>query len=364
MSKGKWGLRVGIALITIILLTILGAPASNQLKSGSTYSRAADGYAAWYDYMRERGTPLQRWQKPPGDWLKSSPKTNQTLIRVYSQPSWRGFSPEEYKWGQNGNRLVILGLKTPATPASFTSYLDSNAGKVRIDTTRREKNGEPILADNFGSVVWAEKINKGEIIYVGTPHLAANAYQDNPANYEFLAQLVTKDNYSPWVDEYIHGYKDKDVIEQEVGTNIWSYWRKTPIILLVFQGLVILFLAIWSENCRLGKAASLTSPQINNTEAYVEALAKVLYRANSSDFVVSAISQAETKQLQRELGLETSELRVIIDYWIQQQGGNSKELAILLKTAQTRKKVGDMELLTWLQTWQELKKQINLKKKI
>ena len=354
MTKRRLGLWGALALLAIIVLTVLAAPASNQLKSGSTYSHSPDGYAAWYDYMQQRGTPLQRWQKPPTDWLESSVNEKRTLIRVHNQLPWGGFSEEEYRWVEKGNRMVVLGIKTPVTPASFTSYLDSKSGKVRIDTTRREKNGDQILGDNFGSVVWRQKVKLGEIIYLSTSHLAANAYQDSQGNYEFLAKLVSEDNYPLWIDEYLHGYKDADIIEREVGGNIWVYWSKTPVMVLIFQGLIILLLAIWSENHRFGQAVTLASPKVNNTEAYIEALARVLYRANSSDFVVSAIAQSETKQLQKELGLETSNIQVIIDAWIQQKGGDSQELVTLLKTAQTKKKLGDKELSNWLNSWQKL----------
>jgi hypothetical protein len=360
MKKRRLGLWGALALLAIIVLTVLAAPARNQLTSCSTYSHSPDGYAAWYDYMQQRGTPLQRWQKPPTDWLESGVNEKRTLIRVYNRLTWGRFSGEEYRWVEKGNRMIVLGIKTPVTPASFTSYLDSKFGKVRIDTTRREKNGEQILGDHFGSVAWRKKVELGEIIYLNTSHLAANAYQDSPGNYEFLAKLVSEDNYPLWIDEYLHGYKDADIIDQEVGGNIWAYWSKTPVMLLIFQVLIIFLLAIWGENHRFGQAATLTHPKINNTEAYIEALARVLYRANSSDFVLSAITQSESKKLQKKLGLETGDIQLIIDAWIQQKGGSAQELVTLLKTAQTKKKLGDKELSTWLNNWQKLKTQFTI----
>lgn len=57
----------GIVIAVIILLTLIAAPSSSKLNSGSTYSRAPDGYGAWYSFMQERGTKIERWQRPSKD---------------------------------------------------------------------------------------------------------------------------------------------------------------------------------------------------------------------------------------------------------------------------------------------------------
>jgi hypothetical protein len=65
LSNRRLWIFGAIAIGAIILITLLAAPANNQLNSGSTYNRAApDGYGAWYAFMSERGTPIQRWRKP------------------------------------------------------------------------------------------------------------------------------------------------------------------------------------------------------------------------------------------------------------------------------------------------------------
>lgn len=358
MKKKKLGLWLGIVLGALIIITILAAPARNQLQGGSTYSHAPDGYGAWYDYMQQRGTPLQRLQKPPKDWFESRGQEKTTLIRIYNQPSWHGFSEAEDNWLRKGNRMVILGIPSAVTPAPFTSYLHSNVGAIRIDTTRRGFTSTPILGDSFGAVIWRQKTNLGEIIYVTTPHLAANAYQDNIGNYEFLAQLVTAPNYPLWIDEYLHGYKDKDTIRQEVGSNLWSYWLKTPLLLLFSQGIVILLFVLWSSNHRFGKALTLTTPTVNNSLAYIQALARVLERANTRDFVVTTITQAETQQLQKQLGIETTELAIIIDHLIQQYGGNNQELLNLIKNPKKSQKIKNIDLLEWLHIWYKMKNKL------
>jgi hypothetical protein len=61
-SNRRLWLFGAIAIAAVILLTLFAAPANNQLSSGSTYTRAPNGYGAWYAFMEERGTPAKRWQ--------------------------------------------------------------------------------------------------------------------------------------------------------------------------------------------------------------------------------------------------------------------------------------------------------------
>jgi hypothetical protein len=140
---------LAIVLATLILLTLFLAPSSGNLRQrGSTYSRAPDGYGAWYALMEQRGTPVNRWQQPLEALLNPSgpvaqryatPETSLlsgalTLVRISN--GLEPLSPEP-EWVKAGNTLILLGVNPPATPAPFTSDLDSLTGKVRIQTSRR-----------------------------------------------------------------------------------------------------------------------------------------------------------------------------------------------------------------------------------
>ena len=49
-----------VALVLLCGLLVLLAPATGLKTSGSTYSRAPEGYMGWFDYMQAQGTPAQR----------------------------------------------------------------------------------------------------------------------------------------------------------------------------------------------------------------------------------------------------------------------------------------------------------------
>ncbi|HEY9614531.1 DUF4350 domain-containing protein, partial [Allocoleopsis sp.] len=187
-SSRRLGLFGAIAIGALILLTLFAAPANTKLSSGSTYNRAPNGYGAWYAFMEERGTPVQRWQKPfKALAANKTLKSPTTLLRVNSELSRPDLLTEEESWVEKGNTLVILGVRQPVTDASFSTLHKTETGSVKINTQRRRKSAnESLLGDRFGSIVWQQSMGKGHVIFATTPHLAANAYQDFPDNYEFL----------------------------------------------------------------------------------------------------------------------------------------------------------------------------------
>jgi hypothetical protein len=409
----------------LILITLFAAPNNGSLNSGSTYGRAPHDYGAWYAFMEKRQGSIERWRKPFEDLAdQEDSERPMTLLRVNSSLTKKEISDAERDWVQKGNTLIVLGVRQPVTAATFSSQQDSASGKVKIETRRRAREVETILlGDRFGGTVWQEPMGKGRVIFATTPHLAANAYQDEPGNYEFLAQLVTQQlpvgvqnkpangeggepgnsinglgnsptangegsqpgnsinglGNSPtangegsqpgnakllppvatqqppvFVDEYSHGYKDRETIKREVGVDsIWDYLGRTPLFPVLVQGLVLLVVLIWSKNRRFGPPLTLTSPTVNNSEAYIEALAGVLRKANSTEFVVEVVGKEEQLQLQAQLGLGQTLLdeQTLVDAWVQQTGRSGAELKQLLQVGRKRR-LSDTDLLRWLDKWQ------------
>ena len=399
LSNRRFWLLGAIGITAIIILTLVFAPANNKLNSGSTYNRAPDGYGAWYAFMSKRGTKVQRWQKPVEDFAKNpDAKTSSTLLRVYSSSIAEEVTDTEKMWVQQGNILVILGVSAPVTAAPFSSLLPASAGKIKIDTGRRVfRDKKPILGDKFGGIVWTKTVGKGTVYFASAPHLAANAYQDFPGNYEFLARLVTQSegggkeiegteqalavnfiqnpiNQSQktskiinkvWVDEYIHGYKDPEIIKREFKDNLFTYLAKTPLFPVLIQGTIILVVAIFAGWNRFGQPVTLSAPQVDNSEAYIQALASVLEKANSTDFAVELIGKAEQLQLQKALLLRQASLESesLIDAWVEQTGRKATELADLVRSPSRKQRISDRDLLAWLGKWQQIRQHLQSNRK-
>lgn len=362
-----------IVLGVIFLLTLIMAP-NNPRSSGSTYSRSPDGYGAWYAYMQQQGAPVQRWQKPLSNLLDQEGGQKQpiTFLQVNSSLSGSYFDED---WIKQGNTVVILGVRSPVTEAAFTTLQESPVGSVRIATRRRLKNAKPdqnfLLGDRFGATVWQRTIGKGKLILAATPHLAANTYQDSPGNFKFLAQLVTQ-SQPIYVDEYLHGYRDPQEIQRETSGNVLVYLARKPLLSdllpggggifllpILVQGSILLLILLWAENRRFGQPQLVAHPPEDNSTAYIQALASVLHKAESSEFVLESIGNEEKLQLQSALGLG----RQAIDYetfrsaWVNQTQRPVAELDEVFQRPQPHR-MNDRELLIWLRKLQSLKQHL------
>ncbi|MBF2066948.1 MAG: DUF4350 domain-containing protein [Calothrix sp. C42_A2020_038] len=371
----------GIVFTVLILLTLVAAPSGGRLNNGSTYNRAPEGYGAWYSYMQRSGAKIERWQRPSKDI--ESQKELITFLQVNPLPETNTLAEYELqKWVEKGNNLVILGVRDRATAAQFSTNHQTSAGKVKIDTTRRFRESlkpsekikpkvaaptkqevEPLLKDSFGLIVWQKQYGKGKVIYSITSHLAANAYQNERGNFAYLSQLVSDNNKRKiYVDEYLHGYKDKDIKKAQGEGDLFSYFIQKPIFAALIQAGVLLIVLVFGQR-RFGKLATIQTPSLDNSQAYIQALAAVLQKADSSDFVVDMIGKEELLQLQQSLGLGnkntiTSDREDLLRAW-QNKFGTSSDLETALelqsqKLQAQKRRLSEKALLTWLKTWKNL----------
>ncbi|MEB3248608.1 MAG: DUF4350 domain-containing protein [Merismopediaceae bacterium] len=351
--------RIGWLLILLalglLLLMFSATYQSANERSGSTYNRFPDGYGAWYQQIQNQGIDLKRLQKPFDSLTQQT--SPQTLLRINPWVKNRYFSlgQAEIEWVKKGNFLILLGVQETLTPANFSSEIPRGNTRIKIEGRRRNTNTQhAILGDRFGAVIWREKQGNGEIIAVTTPYLAANAYQDYPQNYQLLTELVTQYQTPLWVDEYLHGYKDAETIQREIAQDFWHYLLKTPLLLVAIQGIVILLILLWAANQRFGQAIAPITTKQNNSSVYIEALASVLERAKSQEFVVKQLQPFYQKKLQSQLGLSTGQTsrQTLLDSWEQQTQNPSPELESLLSTASSPRTSSDLQ--KWLSQWLKL----------
>ncbi len=391
LSPRQW-FTGGILAAGLLLFTLLSAP-NNPRSDGSTYSRSPEGYGAWYAYVERSGQAIARWQKPltalfgkdGSDYPQSdvqeisdiASQTNSpisirtTLIQISTEPD----SPRiDRRWIEQGNRVILIGTrkgKTQLTNAAFQSEIpikfgspsNPQSGTLKIATTRRHLQTSTLqilVSDSYGTLVWRTPIGSGEIIHILPTFLAANAYQNEAQNFAYLQDLTQGDRIL--MDEYIHGYRDPETAATEGKGDLSTFFAKTPIALMFFQTLVILSVLIYGKNWRFGAIRSLNPPIINNSRAYIQALAGILQKANSTDFVTSTLSQAELKKLQRTLGLGTSRIdpETILQTWTEQTGRSATEFreAFLLSSSHKdrHKKPSEAELTQWLTKIQTITK--------
>jgi len=376
MNQKRRNWMVAIALITVIFLSLTLAPNNARWQQGSTYSRAPGGYGAWYAYLQEQGIPVRRWQRPPdelglatddpdGDGSDTSATRPITFVQI--SPILRNPSSQELDWAREGHTVVIVGVQAPVTSAPFSSVLDSPQGGVRVETRRRYSglslegatSVESRLRDSGGDVVWEASVGEGRVIYVSTPHLAANAYQDAPGNLPYLATLVAESGHPIWIDEYLHGYRDPDILLEENRGNAIAYLLRTPVALVAMQALVLLLLGIWGDR-RLGPFLRMEPPKTDSNATYIGALGSVLHKAESSEFVLETIGREELERIQRSLGLgiDPVEPATLLDTWTRQTGRPATELQAVLNPVAQKRRLSERDLLLWLEKLHQVRRQL------
>jgi len=402
-----------LAVLLLGLVFLIAAPASNRISSGSTWVGAPNGYRAWYEYMQAEGVEIERWQRPLDELLETAnsneaTRTDERATLLVVLPHVLAVNRytvirELESWFNAGNQAVILSSQKTVTAAPFSSQLASDAGTVTIETRRRllkrvddktataaqsidsepedseslgreledgEQEGsvldrpltirdfpiEPVLEDDYGSVMWRYQNGaQGTLVESTTPFLAANAYADAPGNFALLADLVRQGGGTLYVDEYVHGYRDKDLVIEEVAGSWIDYLAKTPLLLLVAQAGVLLVVGLVAQNRRFGQPKQIPPVEMNNSAAYIQALAGVLNKANNHDFLVETLTKAEQKTLQRALGLGDTpvSLDTLQTAWQQTTGRSVAELNVL-RNAPKRGLQSDSALNAWLQRLQSL----------
>jgi Domain of unknown function (DUF4350) len=378
-----------LALVVIVLVTVISAMGGDSRLAGSSYSNAANGYSHWYQMMLERGVKIHRWQK-------SFPKLSQlaeyaqgvTLLQIQPQLEELLITNEQQEWVAKGNTLVILGATAPAREIPFQADLESPQGKIRVETTRRfganinrnkfleDADRQMILSDRSGSVIAQFELGQGRIIIATTPYIAANAYQDFQSNNDLLTELVTKDRHQILVDEYIHGYTDrKPVLDRKTGdvktddessdnNDTLSYLASTPLIVIFINLLLGILVLAWQQNRRFGKVVIPKTPEVDNSEAYIQALGGVLRQANSSEFVLQHIGKAEQLAWQQKLGLGKERLvepQTLITAWENQIQLPTDDLRFVLQLTAEARRTNPAELLVWLAKIREIDRQLGIR---
>jgi hypothetical protein len=376
-----------LVVITIVLLTIVSAMGGDPRQAGSSYNTSPNGYSAWYQMMLDRGIKIDRWQKSFSKLTKIyADRSGITLLQVNSKLERIDLTTKQLDWAKQGNTLVILGVTAPAGDLPFSTDLKSDRGNVRIETTRRFtadvskisllKNNptQAILSDRSGSIITKISLGKGQVIIATTPYLAANAYRDFRSNYELLTELVDRDSQQILVDEYVHGYIDRksksakpgNIIDRESDSvtdkgDVLDYLSRTPLLIVFINLLLGILVLIWQQNRRFGKIVIPKLSEIENSEAYIQALGGVLRQANSSEFVIQNIGKAEQLSWQKKLGLGGERLvgaQTLITAWEERVKLPTDDLHFVLQLTTGSRRLTPTELTLWLTKLQTIDRQL------
>jgi hypothetical protein len=359
-----------LPILFFSLVVILQFLAPNNRDQGSSFSRTPDGYGAWYADLQKHGIAVKRWQRP----LKDLKGKGQTLV-IVAAIAPLDFSDALQTWIKAGNTLILLQSQGSVSDAEFSSRVD----QVLVETARRHTSdktwaemrlstclksdelsacmgklvlgSKTLLEDKYGNIVWEYPYEQGRVIETTTAFLGANAYQDEPGNYAFLTKLATSQGKTVLFDEYRHGYIDAEVAKQEKRyEDWWNYFLTTPPFVALIQLGVIVLVLIWGENQRFGAVQLLPVDKQENSEAYIQALAGVLQKARSSEFVLEVLGRAEQLHIQQALGLGNTpvERGLLLSTWSALTQQPASVLSAVIDPPERKQRITQPELSTWL----------------
>jgi hypothetical protein len=379
-ARSRWWLvpvvLIGLLVLGLLLVIFLVAPVARE---GSTYERSPTGYNNWFVYMKQQGITVRRWQLDYSELTG----TGKTLIQI--QPRETPLDSNEsstFSWVGKGNTLIRLSWRGEMVGSTFASQLESPVGEVLIETRRRskriDKQEEALLQDADGVVVWSRPLEKGQIINCLYPWLAANAYDGRGLkNYEYLKYLTTlaqQQGGEIWVDEWLHGYRDRQPRPQaqaERYSDVFDYLRQTPLAAMLAQTVLIIVLLTFGQNQRFGGILNPKTPQPDNSERYIQALAGVINNARHTDFVLEHLGERLRRQLAVGLGL-TSERSgqlppddQLVAAWTQATQRSPQNLLKLLQASQKSevgqetRRLSDQDLLAWVSNAESILRGVN-----
>lgn len=96
-----------VALVLLLGLLLLGAPAISRSDSGSTWHRGPAGYSAWYESLEQQGVTVQRWQRPVTDLLEQ-------VGRAEKKPQQKPIPP-----GSEGTTTTLNQDRLPLATVTF-----------------------------------------------------------------------------------------------------------------------------------------------------------------------------------------------------------------------------------------------------
>jgi hypothetical protein len=124
----------------------------------------------------------------------------------------------------------------------------------------------------------------------------------------------------------------------------------------MLQLAVLLVVLIVAQNRRFGWPVRPKSRTIDNSAAYMQAMAAVLHKAQSSEFVLEVVGKAEQLRIQKALGLGGQQLldrKTIVTAWTQQTKRPATEILSVLQVSP--RKVSESELKLWLANLQTIR---------
>jgi hypothetical protein len=296
----------------------------------TTYSASAGGYKALFLWLRDLGVPIRRWEKP----LTRLPHDSSVLLMAEPETPLTTMEQRSVKrWVRAGGTLILVaspfrgpmetfGLKAKTLsprelyadekqgllfqPGPYTRGVRRIAHKMPWRISAFPPEGVIHASDPQGGILMALAEGKGRVLALADPGLFSNRSLREGDHSRLAMNLLLSHlaGGALLVDEYHHGYGR--------ATSVLTHFGRSPAVLPVAQGLLVLALLGWARSRRFGPPRPLLKREYRSSMEYVTALANLFWRYKASVHALEALSRWVEDEADRYLVKRDPALREAI----------------------------------------------------
>ena len=322
------GLFLLLVLLNLIFMTGSETEAETELNGNrSSYATTPYGTRAFYTLLEERGYNVTRLESPFTDVGKLY---DLNLLFIIAPPAEHNPSPEEFErlkeWTEGGGVLVIIDREIkvefseanvetekgefddearPLQPTPYTRgvervSLSPLASQLKL-TTKTDAYTTYHVGDGQSAVLADFKSGEGRIVLLADPFVVANNGITQSDNV-ILALNLAEAPYGEAIgfDEYHHGYGSSK------SEGLMSYFAGTPIPWMMWQGVLIVALIVYTQGRRFARPIPLRRERRTTNLEFVSSMANITRLARASDLAMQNIHSEFRKRLCRYASVPSS----------------------------------------------------------
>lgn len=392
-------------------------PDSEDKARRTTFNAGATGTKAFYDFLRESGRHVVRWQKRTAALLE--PNKNQPATLLIIGKTARPLENEDARhildWTSAGGRLVIVDRELnsqlfpengdweisalskpgfligqansdnvsemtngvtaakPVQPSIFTVAVNSvmpskYASAIKIEAQNDEEiasetaSQAPIslLASGDKTILVDYAYGAGRIVYLSDPYVVSNGGIALVDNLQLALNLAGTEGVIAF-DEYHQGYGAS-------GHPLYNYFENTPIPALFGQFALLVALLIYTKGRRFARPVPLPNPDRRSKLEYVAAMAELQRRAKTYDLAIENIYGRVRRELSRFAGVDnTTVTRTELAARIAERSKlDREELETLMRECEDAiqgEKINDKKALLLATKLREIEQQLGFQRK-